>query len=392
MTLSIALLAEGDPETRNCWSGSAQALVHALRRRGVEVDGYDVEPAGLSRWMAAARSFSADRATWRGRYRYGPSTFVAKSALAAAALRRAPRRYDAVVQIGAGFEVEARLLRGATSVIYSDSNLRYALRGRPFSGVTELDAAEAERAVSREHRVYDRADRIWTMSRSLADSFRDDFGQPSQKSLVIYAGSNSVPAIGVTPVRESAGPPSILFVGKDHRRKGSEILLQAFAMAREVVPDAELHIVGAIPEGASGPGVIAHGFIAGSTPEGQARMRELFARATVFCLPSRYEPFGIAFVEAMLMGLPCVGVARWAMPEIIEEGVTGWLAADGDVCGLRDILIAALRDPVRSAAMGAAGRERALRLFTWDRVAYRAAADLEELRANSMQRKAAVAL
>jgi glycosyltransferase involved in cell wall biosynthesis len=91
----------------------------------------------------------------------------------------------------------------------------------------------------------------------------------------------------------------------------------------------------------------------------------------------------VVFVEAMLASLPCIGTDRWAMPEIIEHGVTGWVAPDGDVGALAAILLQSLRDREKSATMGRRGRERALRLFTWDRVAARALADLAELNANA---------
>jgi glycosyltransferase involved in cell wall biosynthesis len=67
------------------------------------------------------------------------------------------------------------------------------------------------------------------------------------------------------------------------------------------------------------------------------------------------------------------------MPEIIDEGKTGWLVDDGSVEELAAVLIAALRDPARCAAMGALGRERSLGRFTWEHVSARALADLQSI-------------
>ena len=106
---------------------------------------------------------------------------------------------------------------------------------------------------------------------------------------------------------------------------------------------------------------------------------ELFASATLFCMPSHYEPFGIAFVEAMLAGLPCVGTARWAMPEIIDDGNTGWLVPDGSVDELARVLVEALQNPAECARRGTLGRQRSLGRFTWERVASRALVDLRAL-------------
>ena len=156
---------------------------------------------------------------------------------------------------------------------------------------------------------------------------------------------------------------------------------------RAAIPEAELHFVGGVPRDADHPGVVVHGVVSRATPAGGRLLDQLFGNASVFCMPSRYEPFGIAFVEAMLAGLPCVGTKAWAMPEIIDDGNTGWLVPDGAVDDLASVLISALRSPTECARRGALGRERALARFTWDQVAARAIADLHSLRdATSIRR------
>jgi glycosyltransferase involved in cell wall biosynthesis len=281
-----------------------------------------------------------------------------------------------VIQVGATFEVSESARRGAPYIVYCDSNLAYARRGAPFSGASRLNRRELEGGLRREQRVYDAADRIWSWSDSLARSFRDDFDQPAAKIATIYAGANFLPS----PMRAVRKLPGILFIGKDHERKGSAVLLQAFELVRRSVPNAELHLVGGMPPGIERPGVVAHGIVAPATPAGRRLFDELFAQASVFCMPSRYEPFGVAFIEAMLAGLPCVGTNAWAMPEIIDDGKTGWLVPDGSVDDLARVLVAALRDPSACARMGALARERSLAQFTWERVATRALADLERFR------------
>jgi glycosyltransferase involved in cell wall biosynthesis len=67
------------------------------------------------------------------------------------------------------------------------------------------------------------------------------------------------------------------------------------------------------------------------------------------------------------------------MPEIIKDGETGWLVADGAVDELARVLSAALKDPLLCQRMGARGRERAASRFTWDHVAARAASDLASI-------------
>lgn len=377
MAPSIALIAEGDADTPDCWSGCAKGFVDALRRQGARVDVIDVEPRSWRRVLAAGISVHPDRRRWRQRYRMGGASFALKSAAAGAALearRRSGARYDAVIQVGATFVVPEAVRERATYVVYADANIRFALKGSPFSGASRLAPAEREGVVRRERRVYDAVDRVWTMSRAAAESFGDDFGQPREKVVPIAAGANNPPP---TPDPAVTRGPVILFIGKDHVRKGSALLLAAFERVRAAIPEAELHIVGAVPEGADRPGVTAHGFVSRHTPDGARTLATLWGRAAVFCMPSRYEPFGVVFPEAMLGGLPCVATTEWAMPEIVVDGETGWLVPPNDAHSLSEALLAALRDPAEAARRGALGRERALSLYTWDHVAARALADLE---------------
>lgn len=376
MSLRVAFVAEGDANTPDCWSGSGRSFVQALRATGTQVDIFNAELTSWRRALAAALTYHPSRARWRQRYGLSAVPFRARSARVARALLDAGISYDAVVQVGATFAIDTVARRGAPYVLYCDSNLAYARRGAPFSAASRLAPGELKGALKRERRVYDAATRIWTMSDALAGSFANDFEQTAAKMETIYAGANNPPS----PDRNTKRGPSILFVGKDHVRKGSAVLLEAFQQIRAAVPDAELHLVGCAPQNANQPGVVVHGFVSRGTPAGASMLDRLFGSASVFCMPSRYEPFGIAFVEAMLAGLPCVGTKGWAMPEIIEDGKTGWLVPDGSVDELARVLIVALRNPGESARMGALGRERSLARFTWDRVAARAAADLHRLR------------
>lgn len=375
MTLAVAFVAEGDANTPDCWSGSGKAFVEALRRLDVRVDVYDAELKSWPRALGAILSFHPDRRRWRQRFGLGAANFHLRSARVNRLLAATRLRYDAIIQIGGTFAVSAALRPRAGYVLYCDANLAFARRGAPFSGASTLHPAELEGVATRERRVYDAANRIWTMSRALARSFHDDFGQPTDKLVTIYAGVNNPP----TPSAAPRTAPMILFVGKDHARKGSAVLLEAFDIVRRSIPDAELHFVGGVPPRSERPGVVAHGVLSRATPAGRASLDRLFGTASVFCLPSRYEPFGIAFAEAMLAGLPCIGTRQWAMPEIIADGETGWLVEDGSVDELARVLIDALTHPERCIDMGAKGRDRALNRFTWDLVAQRAVDDLRRI-------------
>ncbi|NEC93374.1 glycosyltransferase, partial [Streptomyces sp. SID12501] len=90
----------------------------------------------------------------------------------------------------------------------------------------------------------------------------------------------------------------------------------------------------------------------------------VLAHGTVFACPSVYEPLGIVNLEAMAVGLPVVGTATGGIPEVVDDGVTGWLVPieqvqDGTgtpvdperfVADLGAALVEAVSDPARAAA------------------------------------------
>jgi glycosyltransferase involved in cell wall biosynthesis len=100
----------------------------------------------------------------------------------------------------------------------------------------------------------------------------------------------------------------------------------------------------------------------------------------VFALPSRCEPFGLVFLEAMVFGLPCIGTRRDAMPEIIEDGITGYLVETGDEATLADRLVHLLQDRNLAKRMGEAGHARVMSRFQWSHVAERMDRRLEQVR------------
>lgn len=86
-------------------------------------------------------------------------------------------------------------------------------------------------------------------------------------------------------------------------------------------------------------------------------------RASVFCLPSRFEAFGIAVLEAMFHGVPVVATRVGGLVDLVDDGVTGCLVTPDDTGALADSLHDLVRNPALRERLGAAGRERAHRLY-----------------------------
>ena len=373
--MNILLLCEGDAESYDSWSGIAKSLVDHLRAAGHTVISGDVDLAGADRWLAAAMTFAVDRRRWSTRYRLSDVPFGLRSRRAARKIADNRERLDVIIQVGATFQP---LGRGPTPYfLCCDSNIRMAEHGAPwgYSDAVTLTRGELDLVRERELGVYRNAAGIFTLSERLRRSFIEDLGLAPTRVHAMLAGPNlDVARIPETLPRDVAGAmrhPTVLFVGRQFHRKGGDVLMQAFRRVRERIPDARLLIAGPASFTTTEPGITVLGDLNKNTPEGWAALAEAYGSADVFCLPTRFEPFGIAFIEAMYFGLPCIGTDAWAVPEMITDGETGFTVPIDDVAALTDRLLRLLGDRALARRMGNAGRERAYRQFTWQRVIQR---------------------
>jgi len=85
---------------------------------------------------------------------------------------------------------------------------------------------------------------------------------------------------------------------------------------------------------------------------------DLLAASDLFVLPSLWEGLGLVFLEAMAVGLPVVATTVSAIPEVVEDGATGWLVPPGDPERLAATIAQALADPRERERRGDLGRQR----------------------------------
>jgi glycosyltransferase involved in cell wall biosynthesis len=369
---SLVGVVHGEPFDRGTWSGSSHHLFSALSRQGVLAGAVSAEPSSAAEVVAKLAAVHPRRRRWVERYEYSPVLRRAMSATARRRVAEIDAPYDATFQVGAWYELGGRGARPALRCSYHDSNL--ALYAREHDWIEDASARHVRKTMDDERRLYDKIDLIMPMSEWLRRSFIEDFEQDPEKVVAVGAGANLV-TLPEPPARRDFGRPRILFVGKgDFEAKGGLDLLEAFRAVRAEHPAAELWIVGQPPPPDPPPGVTFFGLIRRSDAGGEAEIERLYREATLFALPSRYDAFGIAFLEAMAYELPCVGADICAMPEIIADGMTGRLVPKRDPDALAAALLDVLSDPERAAQMGVAGRQRVLENYTWDRVAERVVA------------------
>jgi alpha-maltose-1-phosphate synthase len=323
----------------------------------------NLRPAPIRAFLEAVRAHGA---RWKAYWCHTTFAFDHLSALAGEAIRSS--RPDAVLQAGVLFSPGRFPL--VPYHLYLDHTRAIAERYEPLPGLAApVRFDPAWRA--REQAVYRGAAGIFTMSEFVRGSLVRDYGVDPGRVHVTGAGPNVVPAAG-----EPAAPreKAILFVGRNFVPKGGPTLLEAFRRVRGVHPDAQLWIVSRDAPADLPDGAVCHGLLP------REELARLYARASVFALPTLREAFGLSFVEAMAFALPVVATRVEAIPEIVSDGETGLLVPPGDADSLARALADLLGDPVRARLLGTAGRLRATERLGWDRAAARMLAVLRPSR------------
>jgi len=296
-----------------------------------------------------------------------PYAFDAHSRGAGEGLRALARRPDLVLQNGALFS--PGLPAPYPYALLVDHTRALAMKSPPWPGAglpAPLDYGAAWHA--REAEVYRNARVIAAFSENTARSLKEDYAVSPERIRVVGAGANVFPE---TAPRCDDGK-TLLFLGKDFARKGGPILLDAFERLRRVMPKARLLVAGP-PQPPPLPERVF--FLGGASFD---EVPPLLAQTTALVLPTLREPFGLAFLDAMACAVPCVATRVEAVPEIVEDGVTGLLVPPGDPVALAAALEHLLSDPARAREMGRRGRERVAERFLWSHAAARLAQALAD--------------
>lgn len=276
-----------------------------------------------------------------------------------------------------------RIVRGVRPAI-----LHTHLVHADFLGLTAAMLARVPVRASTKHgfnefrdgRVFGLADRAIAgladlhiaISAGLARYLAEREGLDEDRFEIVHYGIEPGPLPAPSP-----GEPRLAIVGRLIPIKGHAVLLEAVAMARREVPDLTLEIAG---DGTLEPELRAAvtrlgledavTFLGRVAPPGA-----VFERAELVVVPSFGEGFGMVALEAMERGRAVIASAVGGLPEIVERGKTGFLVPPGDADAFARAIVELASDPARTAAMGAAGRERALSEFAQERCTAR----IEEL-------------
>ncbi len=167
--------------------------------------------------------------------------------------------------------------------------------------------------------------------------------------------------------------PLLFFVGRLVGDKGPDLLVAAMPQILQHMPTAKAVVAGKGPYMDHLRGMIdslglrQHVHLPGFVSDDD--LRRFYAVADVAVFPSRYEPFGIVALEAMLAGTPVVVSQVGGLQEVVEDGVSGWHCAPGRADALAETLLAVLSQPQEAARRAAHAQSLVRERYSWQNIA-----------------------
>ncbi len=227
-----------------------------------------------------------------------------------------------------------------------------------------------------------RIERVITVSENSWKDIHREHKVPYERMHVVPVGVDPeqfkpLPSVGRRPGH------LITTASADVAMKGLSFLLEALAKLRTEREDLHLTVIGRKKEGGKSADTIERlgltdhvEFVTGVTDE---RIVELYAQAELAVVPSLYEGFSLPAIEAMACGVPVVATTGGALPEVVgKDGETALLVEPGDANALAARINEALLSPSLRERVGAAGRQRVIKQWSWR---HTAAGTVEQYRA-----------
>jgi glycosyltransferase involved in cell wall biosynthesis len=298
------------------WSGTPRGLYDGLASNGLEAIPI---PCHLPEWARVPVALFARAGGARGEVAHHQPIYARARAVAIASAINRLRSLEGVVAMGTDLYDLPAVLRmtSVPAATYDDGTFDLFLRYRD-SDISQkgLAVEQTERWAHRQGAAC-RAATVACVSTGWAkESIVEDFGVPEHKVRVVGMGHR---ARSVPEKPRTYEIPRFLFIGADWRRKNGAAVVAAFAQVRRCFPQATLDIVSQHPP-LNEPGVSGHGFLPRESVAAQEQLDGLLARATAFVLPSLFEPFGIAYLEAASAGLPVIATTCGGAAELLQDG------------------------------------------------------------------------
>lgn len=260
------------------------------------------------------------------------------------------------------------------TVLSLHSTFKLVLPSKPeWHDNPEYKAGHVDKIISGERWALLTAHHILANSRAVVRDIEAayDLVLPPERCQVVAHGIDRVEELHLEPgvPREPGGRIRLLFVGRFEKRKGIDLLLAALPTLMEKYPQLDALLVGdhAIPFESGAP--IKDRFLAAHAGKDwldrvvftgvvdDSTLHANYRDCDIFVAPSRYESFGLIFLEAMRFGKACVGTQVGGIQEVIDNGRTGLLCASEDMQALQAAIARLVESPDLRHSLGNAARE-----------------------------------
>ena len=256
---------------------------------------------------------------------------------------------------------------GIPHFVYTDNtylaNIKYP--GFDFRDLPSKTWLEYEKS------IYQNATLNFTMSSNVSQSMIEDYSCNPEKIACVYCGANVQVKQDEIFDDQRFSNQNILFVGVEWERKGGPVLVEAFKKVLKTHPNATLTIVGCQPKLK-----IPNCNIVGRVPVED--VKQYYQQASVFCLPTTLEPFGIVFLEAMAHKLPIIGSNIGAIPEFIIEGKNGYRVEPNHPQQLSQKIVELISSPEKCKNFGEYGHELFWNRYTWETTGLRICKNIKQ--------------
>lgn len=356
------LYPAADPMSPANWSGTPKGLYSGLAARGAELVPIAAKfPPVLREAVALGGRWSHHRGAVADR-----SVLLRelRNRILARNLRRAGQ-LDGVLAMGTEmYDLHSVVPRGLMTFTYDDATLAQMWEHRHSDLRQSEFLPEHVRAwIGYQRESSRRADRCFVSTSWAAESFEHDYGVDRRRIRVVGIGHRQRPRASA---QRDWKQPRFLFVGVDWDRKNGAAVVESFRRVLSTMPDARLDLVGGIPP-ISGRGIVSHGILPLDDVRAQQTLDSLYASATCFVLPSRFEPAGIAYLEAASAGLPVITTNLGGAAELLGAGA---LAVSPDNIDAIETAMRNMANPLVAERMGALAVQAAAG-STWEDVAAR---------------------
>ncbi len=343
-------------------SGASKSALYAGLSNFFELQFVTVKlPARLAA-LNYLKSFHPDMRLWKARKarldevmnKY-PSTFRLTTDLFNSAISAVDGGYDAILQMSSLFgPVENK--RGVPYFSYHDSSVA-GLETLWRQWLPDDFATFRDEWFALEGNMFRSMTAVMTYSAFARDVIEERYGVEHRRTRVV---GSALKMPEENEIDWSVRGPSVVFVSTDFERKGGFEAISIFAKVAEMLPGATLTVVGNVPQSVRDAN---HPWLVLTGPLDRAELKKIYQRSSLMIHPAKYDPFPSVILEAANFEIPSVASPVCAIPEMIQDSVTGILAEPSDEASFAERVALLLADRPRLIAMGRAAKSDVIERF-----------------------------